>query len=170
MCNEEVQMNACMKGLALVAFGVVLGSVATERSAAQQAGVRVNHVGISVADMNGAIAFYTKTMGFREAYTLRDGSGNPTMSAIQVSRETFLELTPASTTRPAGFSHVGIEADDIQSTATRLRQAGAPITEPRFAENTGVTLANVTDPQGLRVEILQLNPASLQRKAIDTWK
>lgn len=165
-------MRAVMKGLALVAFGVILGNVATERSAAQaqQAGLRVNHVGVSVTDMNAAIAFYTKTMGFREAYTLRDASGNPTMSAIQVSRETFLELAPANANRPPGFSHVGIEADDIKATATRMRQAGAQVTDPRFAENTGVTLANVTDPQGLRVELLQLDPGSLQRKAIDSWK
>ena len=132
--------------------------------------MRVNHVGVSVKDMNAAIAFYTKTMGFREAYTLRDGNGSPTMSYIQVSRDTFLELAPANANRPEGFSHVGIEADDIQATAARLRQAGAQITDPRVAENTGATLANVTDPQGLRVEILQLNPASLQRKAIDTYR
>jgi len=65
---------------------------------------------------------------------------------------------------------VGIEADDIQTTVTRLRQAAAQVTDPRVAENTGATLANVTDPEGLRVEFLQLTPGSLQRKAIETWK
>jgi catechol 2,3-dioxygenase-like lactoylglutathione lyase family enzyme len=163
-------MRASLKYVGLVLLGVVAGSVGTERSLAQQGGVRVNHVGISVKDMNGAIAFYTKTMGFREAYTLRDASGNPTMAYIQVSRDTFLELAPANANRPPGFSHVGIEADDVKVTAMRLRQSGAQVTDPRLAENTGATLANVTDPEGLRVEFLQLNPASLQRKAIDTWK
>ena len=163
-------MRPFVKCLGLVAFGVVLGSAATERSMAQQVGLRVNHVGISVKDMNSAIAFYTKTMGFREAYTLRDGNGNPTMAYIQVSRETFLELAPANANRPPGFSHVGIEADDVRAIAARLRQGGAQVTDPRLAENTGATLANVTDPEGLRVEFLQLNPDSLQRKAIDTWK
>jgi len=163
-------MRAFARGLGLVMFGVVLGSGATERSLAQQPGVRMNHVGISVKDVNNSIAFYTKTMGFREAYTLRDGAGNPTMAYIQISRETFLELVPANANRPPGFSHVGIEADDIRATAMRLRQSGAQVTDPRVAENTGATLANVTDPEGLRVEFLQLNPDSLQRKAIDTWK
>ena len=163
-------MRAFVRGLGLVMFGVVLGSVATERSMAQQVGLRVNHVGISVKDMNSAIAFYTKTMGFREAYTLRDGGGNPTMAYIQVSKDTFLELAPANANRPPGFSHVGIEADDVRATAMRLRQSGAQVTDPRLAENTGATLANVTDPEGLRVEFLQLNPDSLQRKAISTWK
>ena len=163
-------MTRFMKGLGLVAFGVLLGVTGTGRMIAQQTGVRVNHVGVSVKDMNDAIAFYTKVMGFREAYTLRDANGNATMSAIQVSRETFLELAPANENRPVGFSHVGIEADDIQATAARLRRAGAQTTDPRFAENTGATLANVTDPQGLRIEFLQLNPGSRQRQAIDSWK
>jgi len=163
-------MASLVKGIALVACGVLLGVVGTERMLAQQSGVRVNHVGVSVKDMNEAIAFYTKVMGFREAYTLRDANGNATMSAIQVSRETFLELAPASPTRPIGFSHVGIEADDIAATAARLRQAAAQITEPRLADNTGATLAFVTDPNGLRVEFLQLNAGSRQRQAIESWK
>ena len=164
-------MRSLAKGLALVAFGVMVGSIATERSVAQQqAGLQVNHVGISVKDMNEAVAFYTKTMGFREAYTLRDANGNPTMSYIQVSRDTFLELAPANTNRPPGFSHVGIETGDVRATVARLRQAGAQVTDPRLSETTGATLANVTDPQGLRVEILEMKAGSLQRKAIDTWK
>ena len=163
-------MTSLIKGLALVAFGVLLGVIGTERTMAQQSGVRINHVGVSVKDMNEAITFYTKVIGFREAYTLRDANGSATMSAIQVSRETFLELAPANANRPVGFSHVGIEADDIQVTAARLRQAGAQITDPRFADNTGATLANVTDPLGLRVEFLQLNPGSRQRQAIESWK
>jgi hypothetical protein len=31
-------------------------------------------------------------------------------------------------------------------------------------------LANVTDPNGLRIELSELGPNSLQRKAMDSWK
>jgi small basic protein len=31
-------------------------------------------------------------------------------------------------------------------------------------------LANVTDPNGIRIELAELTPESLQRKAIDSWK
>lgn len=165
-------MRDLVRGLALLSVGIVLGSVATQRSAAQQArdAVRINHVGISVKNFDEAVSFYTKTLGFREAYTLRDANGNPTMASIQVSRETFLELTPANANRPAGLTHVGIEADDIQATVMRLRQSGAQVQEPRLATNTNATLTNVMDPEGVRVEFLQLNPESLQRKAIEAWK
>ena len=166
-------MRGFLKSLVVLSFGIVLGSVLTERGSAQQpgaAGVRMNHVGISVSNFDESVRFYTQTLGFREAYRLRDEKGNPTMSYIQISRETFLEVAPASATRPAGLSHVGIEADDIQATVARLRQAGAQVPDTRFAANTNVTLTNVTDPQGIRVEFLQLHPDSLQRKAIEAWK
>jgi len=166
-------MRELLKTVVVLSLGVVLGSVLTERGSAQQAGVtgvRMNHVGVSVTNFDESVRFYTQTLGFREAYRLRDDKGNPTMSYIQISRETFLELAPANANRPAGLSHVGIEADDITATVARLRQAGAQIQDPRFAANTNVTLTNVTDPQGIRVEYLQLNPDSLQRKAIESWK
>jgi lactoylglutathione lyase len=155
---------------AVLTVGVVLSCVSTEGQQARNAGLRINHVGISVKTFDETIRFYTGTLGFREAYTLRDTNGNPTMTAIQVSRETFLELTPATATRQPGLSHVGIEADDIQATVMKLRQAGAQVQEPRLATNTNATLTNVADPDGVRIEFLQLNPDSLQRKAIDSWK
>jgi catechol 2,3-dioxygenase-like lactoylglutathione lyase family enzyme len=130
----------------------------------------MNHVGVSVKNFEESVRFYTQTLGFREAYRLRADDGTPTMSYIQISRETFLELAPANANRPPGLSHVGIEADDIQATVARLRQAGAQVQDPRLATNTNATLTNVTDPEGIRVEFLQLNPDSLQRKAIETWR
>ena len=154
----------------VLAVGIVLSSVATTGQQSRDAGLRINHVGITVKNFDEAVRFYTATLGFREAYTLRDNNGNPTMTAIQVSRETFLELAPATATRQPGLSHVGIEADDIQATVMKLRRAGAQVPDPRLATNTNATLTNVTDPDGVRIEFLQLNPDSLQRKAINSWK
>jgi lactoylglutathione lyase len=165
-------MRDMVKTMAWLSLGMVLGSILTERSAAQQAaaGVRMNHVGMNVTNLDESVRFYTQALGFREAYRLHDDKGNPTMSYIQISRDTFLELAPANANRPAGLSHVGIEADDIQATVARLRQAGVQVQDPRLVANTNATLANVTDPGGVRVEFLQLNPDSLQRKAIEAWK
>jgi catechol 2,3-dioxygenase-like lactoylglutathione lyase family enzyme len=166
-------MRKLSRTIALVALGAALGSVLTASGAARQAGapgVRMNHVGVSVKDFEESVRFYTQTLGFREAYRLRDANGIPTMSYIQISRETFLEVVPANANRPPGLSHVGIEADDIQAAVARLRQAGAQVQDPRFAANTGATLTNVADPQGIRVEFLQIGPGSMQRKAIDSWR
>ncbi len=116
-----------MRGLTLFIAGTVLGIFMTQPSAAPQekvTGLRLNHFGIYVKDLDESMNFYTKTMGFREAFSVKDKDGKPTIVYLQISRDTFLELAPASADRPVGFSHVGIWADDLKTTVTSLRQQG----------------------------------------------
>ncbi|MEQ1913038.1 MAG: VOC family protein [Vicinamibacterales bacterium] len=166
-------MNNFVRVAALLSVGLASVSIATPRITAQSrpnADRRLNHIGISVTNVEEATRFYTKAFGFHEAYTLRDKDGNPTMASIQMSRDTFLELTPATADRQPGISHFGMEVDDIQATVMRLRGAGAQVPDTRVPANTNATITSLTDPDGLRAELLQLTPGSLQRKAVDTWQ
>jgi methylmalonyl-CoA/ethylmalonyl-CoA epimerase len=161
-----------MRGVVLFTAGTVFGIFATQPSAAPQekvAGLRLNHVGIYVRDFDESMNFYTKTMGFREAFSLKDKEGKPALAYLQINRDTFLELAPASTDRPVGLSHIGIWADDLNTTVTVLRQRGVKMDDPR-AGATKAPLTNTIDPNGVRLELLEYPPESLQRKAIDGWK
>jgi hypothetical protein len=108
-------------------------------------------------------------MGFREAFSLKDKDGKPTLAYLQINRDTFLELAPATADRPVGFSHVGMWADDLNSTVTMLRQRGVKMDDPR-AGATKAPLTNMIEPNGVRLELLEYPAESLQRKAIDGWK
>ena len=161
-----------LRGLALFMAGLALGIFTTQPSAAPQekvTGLRLNHVGIYVKDFDESLNFYTKTMGFREAFSFKDKEGKPTLVYLQINRDTFLELAPANADRPVGLSHVGIWADDLKTTITALRQRGVKVDDPRVG-STNAPLTNVIDPNGLRLELLDLAPESLQRKAIDGWR
>jgi catechol 2,3-dioxygenase-like lactoylglutathione lyase family enzyme len=161
-----------MRGVALFIAGTVFGIFATQPSAAPQekpTGLRLNHFGIYVKDFDESMNFYTKTMGFREAFSLKDKDGKPTLAYLQINRDTFLELAPATADRPVGFSHVGLWADDLNSTVTMLRQRGVKMDDPR-AGATKAPLTNMIEPNGLRLELLEYPAESLQRKAIDGWK
>ena len=165
-------MRTVVRSSALVLIGVTLGSVLSVQSAAQQTRdpVRLNSVGLSVRDFDQAFNFYTKTFGFREAFTLRDQEGKPTMAFLQINRDTFLQLVPANPNRPPGLSSVLLEVADVQATVARLRQAGAQLQEPRVSPNTKSTLTSVMDPEGIRVELLQMTPGSLIGSAMESWK
>src|SRR5512132_4212277 len=91
----------------------------------------VNHVGINVANMNEAMAYYAKNFGFGEAAVIRDDKGQPTLAFIQVSRNTFIELGPATAERPAGINHFGLHVDDVKAATALLRQRGVKIDDPR---------------------------------------
>jgi len=108
-------------------------------------------------------------MGFREAFSLRDKDGKPTVTYLQINRDTFLELAAATGDRTPGVSHVGILADDLNGTVAALRQRGVKVDDPRTGA-TKAPLTSVIDPNGIRLELLDFTPDSLQRKAIESWK
>ncbi len=129
----------------------------------------VNHVGISVERFDEAMAFYTQNMGFREAFTVRDDKGQPVLAYVQVSRNTFIELLPATANRRPGLDHVGLHVDDIRASIATLKQRGVTVEDAR-AGRTKSVIANATDPGGVRIELSELGPESLQRQAMDSWK
>ena len=161
-----------IRALALFAAGIVFGMFMMQPSAAQQEGtkgLRLNHVGMYVKNFDESMNFYTKTMGFREAFSFKDKEGKPTLTYLQISRDTFLELAPATAERPVGLSHVGLWADDLNAEVAALRQQGVKVDDPRTG-TTKAPLTNVIDPNGIRLELLDIAPGSMQRKAIDGWK
>ena len=154
------------------AAGIVVGVFLIRPGSAQQSPTpaqRLNHVGIYAKDFNKSMNFYTKTMGFREAFSIKDKDGNPMLTYLQISRDTFLELAPANAQRPAGFSHVGIWPDDLNATVLELRQRGVKVDDPRVTSSKS-SITSILDPSGVRLELLNILPDSLQRKAIDSWK
>ena len=161
-----------IRGVVLFLAGTIFGIFATQPSAAPQdkvTGLRLNHFGIYVKDFDESMNFYTKTMGFRVAFTLKDKDGKPTLAYLQINRDTFVELAPATADRPVGFSHVGIWADDLNKTVTLLRQRGVKMDDPRTLA-TNAPLTNMFDPSGVRMELLEYPPESLQKRAMDAWK
>jgi catechol 2,3-dioxygenase-like lactoylglutathione lyase family enzyme len=129
----------------------------------------VNHVGVSVADFDQAFAFYTGKMGFREAFTVRDEKGQPVLAYVQVSRNTFVELQPATANRPPGLTHFGLHVEDLRATVAALKQRGVTVEDPRAGRQDS-SVANATDPGGVRIELFEFGPKSLQQTAIDSWK
>jgi catechol 2,3-dioxygenase-like lactoylglutathione lyase family enzyme len=161
-----------VRGVMFFVAGTLFGILATQPSAAPQekgTGLRLNHFGIYVKDFDESMNFYTKTMGFREAFSLKDKDGKPTLAYLQINRDTFLELAPATGDRPVGFSHAGLWSDDLNKTVNILRERGVKMDNP-ISGATKSLLTNVIDPNGVRLELLEYPPESLQRKAIDGWK
>ena len=166
-------IGAYLRGLTLFVVGIVVGTALISPSAAQEsgkAGLRLNHVGIAVKDFQQSLNFYTKVMGFRVAYALPSPDGKPTTTFLQISRDTFLEMAPATANLPTGITHIGILTDDANSSVTQLRQAGAAVPDVRSGGATGSRLSNVMDPEGIRLELGEQPSGSLMRKAMESWK
>ena len=165
-----------MRGFVLFAVGLLCGlavqiGVAQTGDSVNTTGVVLNHVGLAVPSIPEAAAFYKYKLGFKEAFRNSDPQGNPTAIYIQVSKTTFIELQQANAQRPAGINHFGLEAPNIKNTVATFKQRGATATEPGAPSGfSHAILANVTDLNGLRIELAEMGPESLQRKAMDSWK
>ncbi len=165
-------MRRTICGFALFAAGVAVGVFLMMPAAAQQhqsTGLRLSHVGIYTKDFNESLRFYTQTMGLREAFSIKDKDGKPTITYLQISKDTFLELAPATAARPAGLSHIGIWPENLSATVATLRSRGLKVDDPKTG-STKTSITNATDPDGVRLELLDFLPDSLPRKAMDAWK
>jgi catechol 2,3-dioxygenase-like lactoylglutathione lyase family enzyme len=157
---------------ALFAAGIGVGAFVMQPGRAQTtsaSGLRLNHVGIFVKNFDESMRFYTQTMGFREAFTIKDPDGKPVLAYLQITQDTFLELAPATAERPVGLSHIGIWPQDLSATVTALRERGVQVNDPRIG-STKTSITNVIDPNGVRLELVDFLPGSLPRKAMEEWK
>ena len=160
-----------MRYAMLFAAGLLAGLI-IQVGMAQNPGtgvVMMNHVGISVPNIDEAVTYYTQKMGYREAFRISDDKGQPRIVYMQISKNTFLELNPVTPERPAGFSHYGLHVENAAQAVTMFRARGLKVTDTNLSDTKAI-LANITDPYMGRIELTELPPESLHYKAIQSWK
>jgi catechol 2,3-dioxygenase-like lactoylglutathione lyase family enzyme len=160
-----------MRGAMLFAAGLLAG-LAIQVSLAQNSSsgvVMMNHVGISVPNIDGAVTYYSQKMGYREAFRVNDAKGQPRLVYMQISKNTFLELNPVTPQRPAGFSHYGLHVENAARSVASFRGKGLTLTDANVSDTRAI-LANISDPYMGRIELTELPPESMHYKAIQTWK
>lgn len=159
-----------MRSACLLLVGMLIGS-AMQEALAQPARppLLLNHVAIAVPDLDEGIRYYTKALGLKEAFTFRDNRGSP-LSYLQISRDTFLELQGATSTRPPGLIHIGLEVADLRASIPRFKAGGLIVRDPSTSARTGAVISQAEGLSGLRFELLEFGPDSLQRKVINEWK
>ena len=80
-----------MRGFALFVAGAFVG-LAVQFAVAQTGNpglFGLNHVGLSVPDIDAAVEYYTETLGFPEAFRVTNPNGEPRLIYIQLSQWVF---------------------------------------------------------------------------------
>jgi catechol 2,3-dioxygenase-like lactoylglutathione lyase family enzyme len=159
-----------VRGVTQFAAGLALGlAIPLIASQSGNESIKLNHVAVSVPDLDEGIKYYTKALGLKEAFTFRDARGRP-LSYLQISRDTFLELQQAAPDRPPGFIHIGLEVANLRAVVPQFRRDGLQIQNANESERTGALISTATGLSGLNFELLEFGPNSLQRKVINAWK
>src|SRR5580658_4661525 len=150
-----------MRGVMLFVAGLFAGlaiqAVMAQNGNSNSGVVMMNHVGISVSNIAGAVTYYEQKMGYREAFRVNDQKGQPRLVYMQISKNTFLELNPATAERPAGFTHYGLQVENAAQAVARFRKSGATVSDTNISDTKAI-LANITDPYMGRIELAELTP------------
>ena len=100
--------------------------------------VKIDHVGIMVADLDAALRFYTETLGLaagpietREQPPIRRCClrlGDAELELIEAADpgQTMMQFLPH---QGPGIYHVGLRVDDVDAEAARLRERGVPLVD-----------------------------------------
>ena len=162
-----------MRGFALFVAGTIvgLGVTAAAQSVSPNHGiVGLSFVGVNVPNLDKAVEYYTKTLGFPEAYRQFTASGDVQFVIVQVSKDTFIQLQPATAQRPPGIEHLALQVENLPAVTATLRQRGAAVGDITFNKTTKMDHANLTDPNRIRMELIELPPDSPLGQAMAQWR
>ncbi|MFW6256729.1 MAG: VOC family protein [Bacillota bacterium] len=129
----------------------------------------IAHTAYVVEDLETSIAFYSNVLGFEKLFTMRDDQGNPRIVYLKVAENQFIELFPASSINGGnkseiGYAHLCLEVDDIDQIASQMKEKGVTLdVEPQQGDD-GNFQCWIQDPDGNKIEFMQMMPDSLQMK------
>lgn len=136
----------------------------------------LGHVAFRVTKLDPALHFYCDILGLREAFRLdREGSPSPWIVYLQVALGQFVELFPgaeninAEAGDGASYDHFCLHVDGIQQTVRQLAERGLPIEgAPTMVLDNNYQYW-VTDPDGNRIELMEIKPESPHAAADSRW-
>jgi lactoylglutathione lyase len=134
------------------------------------------HLALKVRDLEKSVAFY-EALGFPEFLRLTKEDGAAWIVYIMFDDNLYLELFPGGTERvdqnATGTNHLCLTVDDIEATARHLASVGIPLTSPLDPAKRGVDNNRgmwVEDPDGNRIEIMEMAPDCIQWAAVKQLK
>jgi lactoylglutathione lyase len=119
---------------------------------------------LRVNDLEESLRFYCDVLGMRLLRRKDYPTGRFTLAFVGYGpeeRETVLEFThnwdTHSYTLGDAYGHIALGVDDIYATVEAMRAKGAKVVrEPGPMKHGGSEIAFIEDPNGYRIELIQL--------------
>jgi len=126
--------------------------------------MRLLHTMLRVGDLERSLRFYTEVLGMRLLRRKDYPGGRFTLAFVGYGDESdtsVLELTHNWDTDHyeigTGYGHIALGVDDIHAVCDGIRaRGGALVREPGPMKNGSTVIAFVEDPDGYKVELIEL--------------
>ena len=127
----------------------------------------IAHAAVTVRNMEESVRFYTEALGFTKAFEIpHPETGCPWIVYLSAGKGQFVELFYGGTTEnpwndaQIGFNHLCFAVEDIHAAAKQVRDAGYTLDVEPMEGCDFNWQAWTTDPNGIRVELMQMDPRS----------
>jgi lactoylglutathione lyase len=132
----------------------------------------IGHVALKVSNIERSLAFYRDLLGFEEMMHLDKEDGSLWLVYLRITDTQFLELFPGGRgdTSPdanqTAINHLCLECSDLKATAAALQALGVELTVPPQLGLDHNWQCWIADPDGNRIEFMQMSANSMQAAAI----
>jgi len=132
----------------------------------------IGHVAIKVKDLDRSLDYYVSKMGFPEMMRLKKDDGSVWLVYLRITDDQYLEVFPGADGDRApgwdanGLNHVCLIVDNIDPVLAQVKAAGLTLLMPLKTAVDGNRQAWLEDPDGNRIELMEMAPDSLQFNAI----
>jgi len=133
---------------------------------------RIGHIALRAKDIDASISFYCDMLGMEEAFRMYNEGGKLSTIYICLAPGQFIEIFPDGLVErkiesdTIGYSHFCIEVEDAAKTLETLRAKGLPVDRELQTGFSKCRMFWTHDPDGNRIEFMELTPESLQAQAI----
>jgi lactoylglutathione lyase len=125
-----------------------------------------------VKNLEKSMAFYTETMGFPEMFRLHRDDGRVWLVYLRITDDQYLEIFPEAIQDRApepennGINHFCLTVENIEEIVRQLEAKGVALYLPLKTGADNNRQAWVQDPDGNRIELMEMASNALQFKAI----
>ena len=131
----------------------------------------IGHIAVSVKDIERSMDFYVNKLGFEEMFRL-ERDGRLWIVYLRITDTQFIELFPDGVGDSAppfanvGYNHLCLEVDDIDAAIAEITGRGVVLTAEKKLGVDHNYQAWIADPEGNRIELMQLGADAMQTAAI----
>jgi len=132
----------------------------------------LGHVAIRVKDVARSLDFYTDKLGFPEMMRIHREDGSLMLIYLRITDTQYIEIFPDAVgdrsppKEAIGLNHLCLEVSSLDDALAELAEKNVPLLQEQKVGLDRNRQAWIEDPDGNRIELMEMASDSLQYEAI----
>jgi lactoylglutathione lyase len=130
------------------------------------------HAALKVKDLDASLAFYSGKLGFPEMLRLNKDDGSVWLVYLRITDDVYLEIFPGAENDRApgwnanGVNHLCLTIENLDTFCSEIEAKDIKLTAQIKLGADGNRQAWIEDPDGNRIELMEMHPDCLQYRGL----